>query len=882
MFFVFNNLQGQSDTTFLYQNNFYALTDTIINEFALTDSVAIDTLSYSTTDSLSFSATDFRPSKKRLSPDAIESSVKYISQDSIIINLQKRKIILFEDAKAYYEDIELTAAFMEFGFTTSELYASGVADSSGHVHGHPVFKQGDTEFRSQEMRYNFNSQKAKVTKVITVEGEGFIHGYYVKHVDKKTSYIKDGQYTTCNLPDPHFQIRFTKAKVIQDDKIITGPAYMSFGNIPTPIAIPFGYFPLNKDRSSGIIMPTYGEGANLGFYFEDFGYYFGINDNFDLSLLGYISTRGSWGAKTKANYVFRYKCAGDIELAFVQDFRGERQTPSRVRSDNFRVIWKHHQDPKSHPTTKFSAHVNIINSSEFNRVTPSSIEDYLSNQFNSSVSFSTNANGVFFFDAALSYRQNTQKKDVSLSIPTINMSLRQFYPFRKKHKAGKLKWYDNISMRWSSQVSNQINTIDSLFFLPKTWEEIQSNIQHTVPLNIPIKVGKAFNWNTNATLTERWYLQRDQRIFVPDTLENGNLRSNTEAVFQRGFYAMHDLNLSTSLTTKVFFDYATRRGGLQARHVMSPDLSFSYQPNLNGNNYGTYFNTITGQEVQYAYFSGGIPRTRAVTRLTINNNLQIKIKSSRDTITGTRKFTLFDNVGISCGYDFAADSLNWQPLTILGRTSLFSFLDVTFRLSFDPYIINSEGRKVNQTEAKVNGRGMRFSGSELNLGVNLRLNREFFKRKKKEEKSADEAPKPQESIFPENSLGMPNVRPDFRTPWNVTINYTFAYITFDNLIYYTTNRDVKKYDSNIVQTVNLIADINITRKWKIGITTGYDIQQRDISFTSIDIYRDLHCWEMRFNWVPFGWRRGWNFTINVKASVLQDLKYKAQRDFRNN
>jgi len=877
MVFVFNNLHGQVDTTFVSGNALYATQDTIIDTLAPVDSSAIDSLFSPATDSLPSSP----PPKKRLSSSALQSSVKYISQDSIIINLLKRKIILFEDAKAYYEDIELNAAFMEFGFTNSELYASGVADSSGHIHGSPVFKQGDTDFGSQEIRYNFNTKKAKVTNVITCEGEGFIHGHYIKHVDDKTSYIKDGQYTTCNLPDPHFQIRFPKAKVIQNDKIITGPAYMSFGNIPTPLAIPFGFFPLHKDRSSGIIMPTYGEGANLGFYFENFGYYFGINDNFDLSLLGYLSTRGSWGAKTVANYVFRYKCAGEVELGFKQTFRGERQTPSWDPRSDFRVSWKHKQDPKSHPTTRFAAEVNVM-SPGYNQYTPSAIADYLSNQFNSSISLSTSANGTFFFDAALYYRQNTHNRDVSLSLPAINMSIRQFYPFRKKHKAGKLKWYDNISMRWSSQMSNQINADDTLFFKAKTWEEIQSNIQHTIPLTIPIKVGKAFNWNTNATLTERWYLQRDQLIFSPDTTENGDLRPGTEAIFQRGFFALHDVNLSTSLTTKVFLDYATRKGGLQARHVMSPDLSFSYQPNLNGNNYGTYFNTITEQEVQYAYFGGGIPRTRAVARLTVNNNLQIKVKSKKDTITGMRKFTIFDNVGISCGYDFAADSLNWQPLTILGRTSLFSFLDITFRLSFDPYIINEEGRRVNQTEARVNGRGMRFSGSELNFNLNWRINQDFFKRKKKEEKSADAAPKQQESVFPTNSLGMPNVRPDFRTPWSVTITYMFIYTTFDNLLYYTANRTFKKYDSNIVQNINIVADVSITRKWKIGITTNYDIQQRNISYTSIDVYRDLHCWEMKFRWVPFGWRKSWEFTINVKASVLQDLKYKTEKNFMDN
>jgi len=893
---ILNNLFGKTDTFYTSGGEITVTEDTIISTSAYTNSLTTDALLKEIqatslhadtliSDSLSTTTDPLLP-KKRLSPNALESSVKYISQDSIIINMANRKIILFEDAKAYYEDIELSADYMEFGFVSSELYASGVADSCGHIHGPPIFKQGDVEFAAQEIRYNFNTKKGKITKVITNEGEGFIHGYYIKHVDDKTSYIKDGQYTTCNLPHPHFQIRFSKAKVIQDDKIITGPAYISFGNIPTPLAIPFGYFPLNRARASGIIMPTYGEGANRGFYFENFGYYFGINDNFDLKLMGDITTRGSWAIKTESNYVFRYKCAGEVKLSFAQNFLGERNTPSRERSNDFRVYWRHNQDPKWHPTTRLSAHVNVISAS-FNRFNASSANDYLSNQFNSSLNFSTNANGVFFFDAAIDYNQNTRTREVGISLPNLNMSVRQFYPFRKKYKTGRLKWYDNISLRWSSQMANRINTTDTLFFKQQTWEEIQTGIQHTIPLTIPIKVGKAFNWNTTATLVEKWYLQRNKQIFSIDTTEDDRVRPIITNDFQRGFYALHDVNLSTSLTTKVFFIYAAKKGILAARHVMSPDLSFSYQPNLSGNTYGTYFNTIRGEEVEYSYFSGAIygtvsQRTRAIARLTVNNNLEIKVRSKKDTITGTRKITIFDNVGISCGYDFAADSLNWQPLTIMGRTSLFSFLDITFRLSFDPYIINSNGRRVNQTEAKVNNKAMRLSGSDLNVGVNWRLNQDFFKRMRKSEKSGDEPPpKQQEYIFPENNVGIPNTRPDFRNPWNVTINYTFAYITSDNIYYYM-NQANKKYNSNIIQTINVSADLNITRKWKIEVVTGYDIQQKDFSYTEFRVYRDLHCWEMRFNWVPFGFRRSWGFTINVKASVLQDLKYKTQRDFRDN
>ena len=877
MFFVFNNLYGQIDTTIKKNDTFFFANDTILLQ---SDSlfIAKDTI-LSATDSLSTDSLD-RAGSKKLSPSAVESSVKYISQDSIIINLKTRKILLFEDAKAYYEDIELTANFMEFKFENSELYASGVADTCGHIHGSPIFKQGDTEFASQEINYNFKTKKGKVTKVITVEGEGFIHGYYVKHVDAKTSYIKGGQYTTCNLEHPHFQIRFNKAKVIQDEKIITGPAYFSFGDIPTPLAIPFGWFPIQKERASGIVIPAFGESTVRGFYFENFGYYFGISDNFDLLLSGDITTRLSWAVKAKSNYVYKYKFNGVLELGFAQNYSGEPKTTSRSHTNDYRLHWEHRQDVKSHPTTRFNAQVNII-SNTYNKYNPSTTSDYLSSQFNSSLNFSTNIKGVFNFDAAVTYNLNTRARDANLSLPNINMGVRKFFPFRKKAKAGKLKWYDNISLEWSSQMANRIDTKDTIFFRPKTWEEIQSGIQHRVPLNIPIKVGKSFNWNTNATFVEKWYLQRNLQVFEEDTMGGGR----PIPVFQRGFYALHDLSLSTALNTKIYGDYGFKKGFLM-RHVITPDLSFTLRPNLSGNTYGTYFNTITGEEVEYSYFSGAMygnvaSQLQAITRFTVNNNLEIKVRSKKDTITGTRKITIFDNLAISCGYDFAADSLNWQPLSISGRTSLFSFMDITFRIGFDPYIINENGVRVHQTEAKVNKRAMRFSGSDLNIGLNWRLNQDFFKRKKKNEKPADEPQQQTESVFPQNTLGIPNTRPDFSSPWNITINYTFTYTTSDNYNYYRLLSN-QKYDSRIVQTLNIIGDINITRKWKVGFTTGYDIQNKDFSYTSIDIYRDLHCWEMRLNWIPFGPRKGWSFQINVKASVLQDLKYKMQRDFRDN
>jgi hypothetical protein len=575
---------------------------------------------------------------------------------------------------------------------------------------------------------------------------------------------------------------------------------------------------------------------------------------------------------------------GEIKLNYYHNYYGERGTPTGRPQNDFQVFWSHKQDPKAHPTTSFSAQINVQSTTR-NKYNPSTFSEYLSNQFNSSLNFSTNAKGFFFFDAAVYYDQNTESKNIGLQLPTINMSVRQFYPFRKKNKAGKLKWYDNISMKWTTQAANRIDTKDTLFFKPKTWEELQTGVQHTIPLTIPIKLGKGFNWNTNATFIEKWYLQRNLQDFV---LDSTGTTAKKVYTFERGFNALHDLKLSTSLTSTIYVFYTPvfKKAIIrEVRHVIKPDISVNFSPNLSKETHGTCYNSLKGKWEEYSFYDGAMygtvsSRMQAVTRFVGNNNLEIKVNSKKDTITGTRKISIFDNVSISCGYDFAKDSLNWEPLRISGRTRLFSFLDINFGIEFDPYTLDKQGDRTNQKEIQVNKRLMRFSKSNLNIGVNWRLNRNFFNKLKKNEESNNEHGEQAEPIFSTNNLGVPNNRPNFNNPWNVSINYTFQYLTSDNLNYYKYLTG-KKYDSNIIQTIYLGADFNITRKWKVEIGTGYDINLKDFTFTQIKIYRDLHCWEMDLTWVPFGQRKGWEFNIKVKAAVLKDLKLNLKDDYRD-
>ena len=806
-----------------------------------------------------------KKSSKIISTNAITSMVKYSARDSVVNDLQNRYIYLFGDAMVQYEDMELRADYIEINFEHNELYACGVADSIGNMHGYPVFSQGDDHYNAREIMYNFNTQKGKITHVITTQDDGFIHGEQVKKIGDNIAYIKRGKYTTCELEDPHYEITFSKAKIIQHDKILIGPAYLSFTNIPTPLALPFAFFPIDSRHKSGLVMPSFGESGSMGFYLKDLGFYFAINDNIDLLLSADLYTRGSWAIKAKSNYVFRYMCSGVIELAYARSLTGVRiDTANFKKTNNYKIYWDHKQDVKSHPRTRFNAHIDI-QSANYARYNMTSAADYLSNQFTSTVNFSTSAADIFFLDATISYSQNTGNNTINMKLPNLNMSVIQFYPFRKKNNAGKLKWYDNITMKWSSQLVGQVNTLDSLFFKPITWEHFETGIMHTVPITIPIKIAKTINWNTSLTLTEKWYLQHYTRYMTWD--------STTETVptmqmdFNRKFGAVHDILLSSNLTTKIYVMYLFKKGGLNAiRHIITPTLSFNFQPMLNGRNTATYVNPMTGELIEYNYydnaiFGGGNNRMQARVQLSFGNNLEIKVRSKKDTVTGLKKVPIIDNFNISMYYDFAADSMRWSMFSMSGRSTLFKQLYLTYSFIFDPYSIDGNGRRVNVTEWKANHRLLRFSSGTYSISLNYRIDQNTFK-------SRDEE------------------RQRNRLPWSLTFNYSFTYGINDNLDYYRplfTGEELKPYKFNMVHTLNVSGDVQVTKKWKIGFTTGYDFVQKSLSYTSLDFYRDMHCWEMSFNWIPFGYRKGWQFTINVKSSTLRDvLKLNLHQDFTNN
>ena len=565
---------------------------------------------------------------KRLSPSALNSMVTYSSKDSAVNDISRRYTYLFGDAVVKYEDMELRADYIEIDFKNNELYACGVADSFGTVRGSPIFVQGESQYQAREIKYNFTTHKGKITHVITTQDEGFVHGEQIKKMDDNVAFIKKGKYTTCELEHPHYEVDFTKAKFIQHDKIIIGPAYLSFKDVPAPIAIPFAFFPLDAQRKSGFVMPSIGESSNLGFYFQNLGFYFAISDHLDLLLSADLYTRGSWAIKAKSNYVYRYKCTGEVDLQFSQTRTGDRLDSSYRCSNDYKIYWDHKQDVKSHPTTRFNAHIDIV-SSNYSKYNLTSTSDYLSNQYTSSINVTTSVRDFFFVDGSISYSQNTRTRDVNLKLPDISMSVVQFYPFRKKNKVGSLKWYDNIALKWTSQLTGQLNTLDTLFLRSQTWNEMNFGMMHTIPLTIPIKIAKVINWNTSATLIEKWYLQSYTRDMTVDTT-GGQVTGVINNYFHRGFGALHDVSVSSSLTTKIYFMYMFKKGGLNAiRHVVTPTLNFTYRPNLSGRITDRYLNPFTGEEVEYTLYDNAISGRFPATRRPWCNSLSATMWKSR-------------------------------------------------------------------------------------------------------------------------------------------------------------------------------------------------------------------------------------------------------------
>ena len=825
-------------------------------------------------DSVSLQKKDSVSTAKGRKHKALDARVSYKSVDSLTFFLDNKDVFLYNKAEVNYEKMNLQSGFMKVNFDTKMLYAIGLKDSLDTVRQNPVFKEGSEEYKSKELKYNFDTKRGLISNIFTKESDGFLHGERVKKADERTMYISSGMFTTCdNEEHPHFGISFSKAKAITEDKIVTGLAWFSLMEIPLPVGIPFAYFPFTKGKRSGFLMPSYGYATNRGYYLRNIGWYFAISDYMDLALQGDIYTNLSYAVNVSSTYIKRYKYKGTVEFRYEDNHTGLKNTPSYSSSTDFKFRWSHQQDSKAHPYRTFSANVNLV-SSKFNQYT-TNVSDYFNNTTTSSIAFSTKFGSSWSFTANLGETYNVNTGAISLDLPSMSLSSVQFYPFRRKKASGKRKWYEDISFSYRVNLINTLDTYDSLLTSPDLYKSFRNGIMHSIPVQSNVKILKHLNWTNSIDYTERWYTNSISKTYNPitDLIDKDTTYS---------FVSNRNATFHSSLNTRIYGMFAFKKGFVKAvRHVLNPSVSFNYTPDFSNPSLGFYdfYTDKNGKRIYYSKTENGVYGSPAqgasgVVNFSLSNNLEMKVKDSRDTVDGTRKIILLENLTITSGYDLAKDSINWQPLRISARTTLFEKIIVNYSSSFTPYVLDSNGALTNQLLWDNEGKLFKRQNSQWTLNLSWQLNSDALKNGNSQE--TPEAHSPAELQYspfsnPNEVLG-DNV--DFSVPWNLTLGVSYSHLSSYIVA-------MAGYQTNKSATITARGDINVTSKWKVGFSTGYDFINKDFTYTSIDFYRDLHCWEMRMNWIPFGPRQGWNFTIAVKAPMLQDLKYEKRNDFRN-
>jgi len=786
-----------------------------------------------------------------ISKDALGSKLQYKASDSIRYDMKNRLVYLFGKVEVYYEDIELKAEEIEINLDSNLVMARGKQDSTGKFYGEPVMKEAGKEFQAHDIKYNFNTKKGIITEVMTHEGESYIHGKKVYKTPDNVMYIRNGKYTTCNLKHPHYYFSSAKLKIIPKDKIVTGPANLVIEDVPTPIGIPFGFFPNTDKQQSGILIPTPGESGQFGFFLLGGGYYWGVSDKLSMQLTGDVYSKGSWGSNFISNYNNRYRFNGNLDVRYSIFKNGIEGLPNFSERKDFFLRWNHTQDPKARPNSNFSANVNVGTSQHFTNNFNSSTQDFLSATFNSTISYKKTWDEKPFNLAINGFHsQNNVSKAVTVRLPEVAFNVSRLQPLKTKTPGKRNDLLDNFGVSYSMNFKNEVTAGDSLFGLNNLEVlsgQFKNGMRHAIPISTSMKVLKHFTVNPSFNYSEIWYLESvdkkwDNTIneLVVDTV-NGFVRANS-----------YDMNVN--LTTKMYGMYQYKGKMIKAlRHVITPSVGLSYIPE---NNQGlkSYIDS-TNNKFEYSIFQNGIygstnRQEAGNVNLGLLNNFEMKVRNRKDSLGEDKKIKLLENLGFRSSYNMIADSLRWSNISIDARTNIFRVVSLNYNAQLDPYQLDSLGRKINLFEVNSTGRIGRLVSSNLAIGFTLKSKQSTTTEKKS-------------NFGTEQELAYIRANPeafiDFNVPWTLNVNYNIRY-------------SKPQFVSTTVQTLNFSGDLSLTQKWKIGMTSGYDFQAKDFTYTTVDIYRDLHCWEMSFNWVPFGIRQSYLFTIKIKSAILQDLK----------
>ena len=845
----------------------------------------------------------------------IDAPVDYECTDSLVYDAETRLVHLYGKAQVKYMDMTLNAAKITMNMDSSMVRAAGERDTAGILQDKPVYSQGSDNYHSELMAFNFKTKKGYITNVETTQGDGFMQSQHSKRAADGTLYLEHAKYTTCDAKHPHFYLALSRAKVRPGKESVFGPAYLVVADVPLPLAVPYGFFPFNKKYSSGFIMPSYGDETSRGFYLRDGGYYFAINDYMDVKALGEIYTKGSWGLSAETNYRKRYRYNGNFYISFLRTVDGEKNMPDYAVTKSLKVQWTHSKDAKASPNTTFSARVNFA-SENYERSNLESMYNplaYTQSTRASSVSFSHTFPSIGLNIAgSTNLTQSLRDSSVSMTLPDLSISLNRFYPFRRKHQAGKERWYEKISMSYTGSLSNSINTKEDKLFKSNLVKDWRNGMQHRIPIDATFQVFKYINISPQFSLRDIMYTNRVMRSWDETTQKE-------VADTTYGFYNLYDWSLGVSANTTLYGFYKPWRklfGDkiIAVRHVFKPSVSFSYAPDFTSSHYGyqrTYVKTDANGEVStvtYSPYSGGIYSYPSGTKqgmitMSVSNNVEMKVKSDRDT-TGERKISIIDELYGALSYNMAAETRPWSNLNTRIRLKLTKNYTFSMAAVFATYAyaFDKNGRVVTSDRTEWSyGRFGRFQGMSQNLSYtfnNETLSKLFSRRSDRSTASNDET-----DTDTDTDAEDANIDPDLRNakkggkqkkqkakvdedgylrfslPWSFTVSYGIS-MAEDRSKQINVRR--MRYPYSFTQTMNFSGYLRIAEGWNISFTSGYDFNYHELSMTTASVSRDLHCFEMSCSVVlrPYS---SFNFTFRARANELADaLKWDKRSSYSSN
>ncbi|MGE0078794.1 MAG: putative LPS assembly protein LptD [Bacteroidales bacterium] len=798
------------------------------------------------------------------------------ADDSITYSLDGKTAFLYGNAIVTYDNLELKSQYIEFDMEKKEVYAYGLPDSTGKVIGRPVFKEGSQSFEMDTIHYNFDTKRAKIAGVVTEQAGGYMHSEVTKKMEDDVVNMKSGKYTTCDLPHPHFYIAITKGKMIPEKKIIAGPAYVVIEDVPLPIFIPFGFFPNTKKRAAGIIIPEYGEESNRGLFLRGGGYYFGMGDYMDEKITGDYYSNGSWGFRSQTTYKLRYKFSGSLSIESSTVKTSEKGLADFQKTNTYWIRWSHNQDAKAHPNSTFQANVNF-GSSNHNKYNATSITTAVSNTFNSSISYSKVWPGTpFSLSSSLNHSQNNIDSTVNIGFPKVTFSMTKIYPFKRKQSVGTSKWYEKIGFSLTSNLDNRVEVKENNLFKKSVVDSMENGVKHVIPLSTSFNLLKFITVSPGVGYSEYWYLKTIDKTWDVDSQE---VVVDTVRGFKRGY----EYSTAVSMSTKIYgmFQFGKSSKVQAIRHVITPSVSLSYRPDFSESQYGFYKEVqkdTLGNVEKYSIFSKGIyggpgSGKSGVLNFSLGNILEMKVLSSKDTANPVKKIKILDGFNITSSYNLLADSMNWSPISVSGRTSLLEKVNINFSGVFNPYALNSSGVAINQYEYNKSGKFARFTRGTIGFDFSLSSSKGGDKKDSEGGRANGNIPlgtSPDGSSFGESmssQYGLDYV--DFNVPWKFRFSYNLSY-------------SKPAYESSLVQTISFSGDLSLTSNLKIAFSSGYDMKNRKLTTTTLNFVRDLHCWEMRLTVVPLGYYKSFSFQINVKSSILQDLKYNKRDSYLDN